>query len=669
MSDRIEKTLLLVEDEAITALLETKQLENEGYRVIVARDGETAIDIVSGYKNPVDLVLMDIDLGTGLDGTEAAEIILGVKDVPVVFLSSHTEPAIVEKTERITSYGYVVKNSSPTVLYASIKMAFKLFEAKRSIQQNEEKYRNLVELSPYLIAIYRNREILYINGAGARMLGSAAPEPVVGKSVDDFFLPGEAEPQNGSVKGSDRRRIRTAGGDVIDIEVVEIPLLFENEPAIQMIAHDITEHTMLEKRRRIEDATINVLLELHQKANSPAKELFDFMLEASLQLTRSVFSFVGFMSEDESDMSIHAWSKGAMESCSVQGPPMHFPIAEAGVWGECVRRRKPVIINTYQDDVPGKRGCPAGHVPITRFMIVPVFDGDRIVAVGAVANKEAPYDSFDAQTLLVIFERMWGNVRRRRSEENLRRSEDRYRSLVAGINDVLFTVGDNGVVEFISPVVERVTGYGVERFLGKQCLDFVHPDDLQGLLESFGRTLQGELKPFEFRLIDSAGNPVWVRTSSKPVSMDGRSTAAVTGVLTDISGIRMAEQKVLDNLRFRKNLIDAIPVPLYYKDTKGVYLGFNRAFAELFGTSESELVGKTTYDISPSDLAEIYSRKDEELFGNPGRQIYESRLRDVRGVMHEVLFFKATFNDDEGNLAGLIGIILDKADGVRLFQG
>ena len=64
-----------------------------------------------------------------MDGTEAAGIILKDHDIPVIFLSGHTEPAVVNKTERITSYGYVVKSSSITVLDASIKMAFKLFDA------------------------------------------------------------------------------------------------------------------------------------------------------------------------------------------------------------------------------------------------------------------------------------------------------------------------------------------------------------------------------------------------------------------------------------------------------------------------------------------------------------------------------------------------------------
>jgi PAS domain S-box-containing protein len=131
------KTILLVEDEFLIAMDEQMTLEDVGYKVIIAGSGEDAIKMVQ--TNPtIDLILMDIDLGKGMDGTEAAAIILQDRDLPVVFLSSHTEPEIVDKTEKITSYGYIVKGLSDTVLLASIKMAFRLFDAKANEKKQEK---------------------------------------------------------------------------------------------------------------------------------------------------------------------------------------------------------------------------------------------------------------------------------------------------------------------------------------------------------------------------------------------------------------------------------------------------------------------------------------------------------------------------------------------------
>ncbi len=128
MEEKI-KQILLVEDEAIIAMTETLILERNGYRVTSVHTGEAAIEAALGDVI-FDLILMDINLGTGIDGTEAAERILEVRDIPIVFLSSHTEAEVVEKTEGISSYGYIVKNSGETVLLASIRMAFRLFVSR-----------------------------------------------------------------------------------------------------------------------------------------------------------------------------------------------------------------------------------------------------------------------------------------------------------------------------------------------------------------------------------------------------------------------------------------------------------------------------------------------------------------------------------------------------------
>jgi PAS domain S-box-containing protein len=123
------KHILLVEDETIIAMTESLILEKSGYRVTSVISGEEAVDSALG-DTVFDLVLMDINLGPGIDGTEAAERILEVRDIPIVFLSSHTEAEVVKKTEGISSYGYIVKNSGETVLLASIRMAFRLFESR-----------------------------------------------------------------------------------------------------------------------------------------------------------------------------------------------------------------------------------------------------------------------------------------------------------------------------------------------------------------------------------------------------------------------------------------------------------------------------------------------------------------------------------------------------------
>jgi|GEM_PF-2584029 len=140
MEEHINKTLLLVEDEVIISLAESSVLAEHGYTVLNAYSGEHAVQMADEHN--IDLILMDIDLGRGIDGTAAAEQILRSHSIPVVFLSNHVEKDIVNKTEKISSFGYVVKNSGDTVLIASIRMAFRLYEAHCTIQSQKENLEN-----------------------------------------------------------------------------------------------------------------------------------------------------------------------------------------------------------------------------------------------------------------------------------------------------------------------------------------------------------------------------------------------------------------------------------------------------------------------------------------------------------------------------------------------
>jgi len=178
MSTDDKKTILLVEDEAIIAMAEKMELEKYGYSVHHVTTGEKAVSTITEENFPIDLILMDIDLGSGIDGTQAAEQILNHKDIPVLFLSSHTEPEVAKKTEKITSYGYVVKNSGIVVLDASIKMALKLFnekierkQAEVKLQESETRFRRLAETTSVAILIYQNDYWIYANPAAEMITG------------------------------------------------------------------------------------------------------------------------------------------------------------------------------------------------------------------------------------------------------------------------------------------------------------------------------------------------------------------------------------------------------------------------------------------------------------------------------------------------------------------
>src|SRR5256885_2147160 len=108
-------------------------------------------------------------------------------------------------------------------------------------------------------------------------------------------------------------------------------------------------------------------------------------------------------------------------------------------------------------------------------------------------------------------------------------------------------------------------------------------------------------------------------------------------------------------------LVDALPVPVFFKSRDGRYLGVNRAWEEFFGVRGESFIGKQVADLYPQDpaIAEKHAAMDRELYARPGRQSYEIAVRARDGRLHDTIYYKATYTDARGEVAGLIGAIID----------
>jgi two-component system cell cycle sensor histidine kinase/response regulator CckA len=125
----------------------------------------------------------------------------------------------------------------------------------------------------------------------------------------------------------------------------------------------------------------------------------------------------------------------------------------------------------------------------------------------------------------------------------LRKSEEKYRELVENINDVIYAVNRDGVVTYVSPVVESVFGFGSAELIGKTFLDFIHPRDRQRAQRDFERTLKVASGPREYRFVDKAGQIRWCRANSRPAFESGEKSG-IQGVLVDITQSKRLEEQL-----------------------------------------------------------------------------------------------------------------------------
>lgn len=134
----------------------------------------------------------------------------------------------------------------------------------------------------------------------------------------------------------------------------------------------------------------------------------------------------------------------------------------------------------------------------------------------------------------------------------------------------------------------------------------------------------------------------------------------------EISERWRAAEAVRQQLNFQQTMMDTIPSPIFYKDRQGRYLGSNAAFESYIGRPRADILGRTVHDIAPRELADLYYEADQALFQAPGVQRYEAQVRYADGSYHDVFFTKGTFTDLEGNVAGLVGVMLDITERKRV---
>ena len=348
-------------------------------------------------------------------------------------LSNHT--ILISKDGRefyIAECASPIKNKEGEII--GIVLAFKdqteEMEAQRKIITSEERFRQIAENSQeWIWEVDSNGLYTYSNEIVEHLLGYH-PEEIIGKKyLYDFFLPSEREElKNVAFEVFKQRqpfrdyinRITTKNGGTVVVSTSAVPVLDDHGSLLGYRGADvnITDRLQVEEARKLEEVRLQTQLELRNMIDASQDILFDYMLEALTKSIQSQFAFIGTLDEGEAVMTIHKWSTDAMEKCAIQNKQIQFLIPEAGLWGECVRRREPIIVNSYAN-AQDKKGTPDGHVPIERFMAVPIFDGGKIVAVAVVANKACDYTESDTTALIRLTNMLWDILRRKWKEEEL----------------------------------------------------------------------------------------------------------------------------------------------------------------------------------------------------------------------------------------------------------
>ena len=239
-------------------------------------------------------------------------------------------------------------------------------QAEEALKESEERYRVLVEFSPNSICVHQDGKLLYVNPAGVRLFGATNRDELVGRSVLDFIHPDSLpvvrerirQVGAGGTAPLIEEKFVTLNGEVRDVEVTSIPIIYERAPAAQVIIRDITERKQSEailagEKRLLEMIATGVEL----------KEILNALCLTIEQQRSGALASVLLLNPDGAHLDVVAgpnlpneWTQ-QMEKLPI-GP-------RAGSCGTAAYRGSPVIVSDISIDplwnVPGHRASALKH--------------------------------------------------------------------------------------------------------------------------------------------------------------------------------------------------------------------------------------------------------------------------------------------------------------------
>jgi PAS domain S-box-containing protein len=143
------------------------------------------------------------------------------------------------------------------------------------------------------------------------------------------------------------------------------------------------------------------------------------------------------------------------------------------------------------------------------------------------------------------------SIYKHRMERRIGESEEKYRNLVESINDIIWSMDENGIVTYVSPQVYEMSGYKPEEIMGNNFIKYVHPDEQQRLIHMFEESKTGAKQTGEYRVITKKGEILWLRVSGRPSFIEGR-FVGVRVVFSDVTKQKKAEETAIKNETARR---------------------------------------------------------------------------------------------------------------------
>ncbi|HLF96322.1 MAG TPA: PAS domain S-box protein [Methylococcaceae bacterium] len=564
------------------------------------------------------------------------------------------------------TYAELVALAISGLMVAGLALISPLFKDLKkmgeALGESESLYRSLVTaMAEGVVFQDAGGRITAANPRAERMLGLTA-EQLAGQTSldrapytvkdDGTPFPGELHPamvalRTGQPQADVVMGIHRPDGTLAWISINSQPLF--NAGALHPCAVVSTFHN-ISAQKRAESINLARLRLLQFASRHTLDELLEATLDEAEALTGSLVGFYHFLEADQMTLSLQEWStRTKAKFCKAEGKGRHYDVAEAGVWVDCIHQRRAVIHNDYAA-LAHRKGLPDGHAEIVREMVVPVFRGDKIVALLGVGNKPGDYTPADLEAVSLLADLAWEITELKRTEMALVASEKRFHSVFE--NSPVSTWEKD--LSAVKQLLDDLKAQGIQDIEAclrqhpetvRQCAGLVRIVDTNqasvALLEATGKeellqrlpttfvsepdtVFQHELLAIWSGTTEMArdaivqtlgGNRRHVTLYFSVIPGYERTFSKVLVSLIDISERKLAEGTLRRRETEFRALVENSPDEIirYDRDCRRTYV--NPALVRTLGIPVREMLGRTPMESSPGS-AEIaaYQHKIEEVF-------------------------------------------------------
>jgi len=251
----------------------------------------------------------------------------------------------------------------------------------------------------------------------------------------------------------------------------------------------------------------------------------------------------------------------------------------------------------------------------------------------------------------------------------------RTRSIINTASDGIIVVDEQGIIQEFSPAAERIFGYSANEVLQKNIDVIMNNPFHKEFLESQS---SHDISQTSFALMglkkDKELFDIEVTVGTALIE----NVQIFTGIVRDTTVRRKKERELnkakleaeeatrslSEQIQLQQLLIDAVPIPLFYKDAQAKFKGFNKAYEEVFGVKSSDLIGLTVSDLtylSEEDRLQ-YQTEDVEVIAQQKSIKKEMKIPFSDGKLHDTLYWVTGYKDSKNNPAGLVGSFIDISD-------